>query len=510
MSESFERGYDFFQKNAGNLFETFQSDTFGRDRVQYVADVEDAIESLDKDMNSFKGMHTDSKLLKGDIAEFWHGDTFNVDAAINRSSHKTFIDRSHNFASVDISSNYGENYGLKYYANGQFSAKAQATSVFERFKQYQADGGEDSLDKFLRDRNYDSTAVLNDPIYSGQIRVIPSDQMKEAVKWLEKKIAAEKMKRPDQVKRYQETLAMLKDRLADNEGNESIPLSRKNAERLATLAKEGKFKAEDFGISAPDALPVEMLVKNSLKSGMSAAVITLVLKVGPEIYKALDYLIQNGEVDEKQFRKIGTMALSGSAEGFLRGSIASAISLCCSTKTFGEQLYNINPTVIGAVTAIAMNTIENAFDVARGKKSRTELANSLVSDVIVSASSVAGGMLGQAVVPVPVLGYMLGSFIGSVVGGFASNTEQNLTLSFCAETGITMFGLVEQDYKLPDDVIKDIGVETFDYETFEPESFSPESFAFASFDPDTFNAESLGIKFLRRGVIGISKIGYIE
>ena len=53
----------------------------------------------------------------------------------------------------------------------QASAKAQAVSVFQRFKEYQSHGGTDSMDDFLRSRGYDNAeSVLNDPIYSGQIR----------------------------------------------------------------------------------------------------------------------------------------------------------------------------------------------------------------------------------------------------------------------------------------------------------------------------------------------------
>ena len=81
-------------------------------------------------------------------------------------------------------------------------------------------------------------------------------------------------------------------------------------------------------------------------------------------------------------------------------------------------------------------------------------------------------------------------------------------MSFCVETGITLFGLVEQDYKLPDDIIASIGLETFEYESFEPDTFEPESFEVESFSVDTIKPDSLGITFLRRGVIGISKIGY--
>ena len=73
-----------------------------------------------------------------------------------------------------------------------------------------------------------------------------------------------------------------------------------------------------------------------------------------------------------------------------------------------------------------------------------------------------------------------------------------------------MFGLVEQDYTLPKEVLEEIGIETFDYETFEAESFEPETFEPKTFSVDTFEPDTLDITFLRRGVLGVSKVGYID
>ena len=63
-------------------------------------------------------------------------------------------------------------------------------------------------------------------------------QLTKATEWLERKIADEAAKRPEQVKRYQDTLALLRDRISDNDGNESIPLSKEDAETLCTLLTE--------------------------------------------------------------------------------------------------------------------------------------------------------------------------------------------------------------------------------------------------------------------------------
>ena len=499
---TFQDGYDFFQKSAGAAVGA----SSGSD---YVGSIEEEISKLTDDMSHFTGFHTDSAMLKGDIAEFWHAGTFNINAAVRGSAHRAMVDRSHDFASTDVSTNFGDKYGLKYYSSGQESAKAQATSIFQRFKEYQAGGGKDSLEKFLTDRQYDTDAVLSDPIYSGQLRLIPHDQMVEAAAWLERMIKTEAARRPEQVERYRETLQMLKDRISDNQGNESIPLSREEAERLATLAKQGKFDAQNLGLTTEELLSFESVMKDSLKAGMSAAVISLALKVAPEIINAIKYLIENGEVDEEQFKKIGFAALSGTQEGFIRGTVSSAITTCCKGGLLGEPLKEVSPGLIAIVTVLAMNTVKNAYSVARGKMSRTTLANQLVKDMIVSGASYAGGTIGQAAIPVPVLGYLVGSLVGSLVGTFVADVGHTAVLSFCTETGITMFGLVEQDYVLPDDIIKEIGVETFDYETFEVDSFEPESFSFDTFDTESFQPDNLEIKFLRRGVIGVSRIGFI-
>lgn len=498
----FQYGFAYVQKEAGAVAGAFSG-------VDYVDAVETEIAKLTDDMNHFIGFRTASKQLKGDIAEFWHAGTFNIKAVVQGSSNRATVDRSHDFASADISTNFDRGYGLKYYSDGVESAKAQATSVFERFKIYQSKGGADSLEKFLADRNYDTEAVLNDSIYSGQLRLIPYDQMQEATAWLERTIKTETARRPELVERYRETLQMLRDRISDNQGNESICLSKDDAERLATIAKQGKFDPKDYGLTPEELLTLESIMKDALKAGTSAAVISLALKVGPEILKAIQYLIETGEVDGEQFKKIGFAALSGAGEGFVRGTVASAITTCCKGGLLGEPLKEITPGLVAAVTVLTMNTVKNAYSVARGEMSRTALADELVREMIVSGASYVGGTIGQAAIPVPVLGYMIGSLVGSLLGSFAVDTGHQAVLSFCAETGITMFGLVKQDYMLPDDVIEEIGLATFDYETLEVETFKPDNFKFDTFDYESFEPEGLGIRFLRRGVIGVSTIGFI-
>lgn len=500
---SFEEGYKFFVENASALTASQSSNV-------YINSINTEIDKLVNDLNSLEGFTTASNVLKGDVAEFWHGGTFNIAAALKASKDRVKVERVNGFASVDISSNFGIKFGLKYYSDGQASAKAQSVSIFQRFKEYQSKGGSDSLEEFLSKRGYtDFDKILNDPIYSGQIRVIPSDQLDVAIKWLEKMIKLESSRRPEQVYRYQETLSLLKDRLSNAKGVESIPLSREEAEKLAALAKQGKISANDLGLTTEELMGFEYVLQQAFKAGVSAATISLVLKIAPEIFKAIEHLVNEGQIDIDDFKKIGFAALSGSAEGFIRGSISATLTTCCKAGLLGVTLKSIDPSVIGAITVIAMNVLKNSVYVVAGKKSRQELTDELLRDMYVSACSLIAGGISQSIIEVPIIGYMIGSFIGSIIGSFTYNVGYNAVLSFCVETGFTMFGLVEQDYTLPKDVMEQLGIETFDYESFEYKTFETKSFEVKGFKQKTFEQKSLDIVYLRRGVIGVRRIGYI-
>lgn len=504
--EGFEEGYSFFEKNSESYMAAFMGDS-------YVHDVTDAIGVLCDDLNDFNGFRTKPEALKGDIAEFWHSDTFNIDAIIKGSKSRTCVNRSHDFASPDVSGNFGKNFGLKYYKTGVDSAKQQAKSIFERFKEYQFQGGKDSLEEFLVKRGLDDVdTILNDPIYSGQLRVIPKDQFEEATLWLKRKILEEESKRPEQVARYQETLKMLTDKIKDGKGTESVALTKEEAEQLARLAEEGKITEkvlEELEISTKDLIKYEYVMKQAFKAGISAATISMVLEVAPEIYKAIIYLIRNGELDERQFQKIGFDALQGGAEGFVKGSVSAAITTACKAGLWGEAYKSINPAVVGVVTVIAMDTMRNAFNVATGKMQSRELANELLKEMFVSTCSLVSGGVSQAFIEIPILGFMLGSFMGSVMGSFVYNLGSKVFISFCVDTGFTMFGLVNQDYELPDEVMKAVGFDVFKYEEFSYEEFKPDEFTFEEFQMQEFETETLSIGFLRRGVIGVQQVGYV-
>lgn len=498
---SFIDGYRFFEKNASIAVGTHA----GND---YIDSIQKEIHSLKEDINSFTGYKTDANRLKGDIAEFWHAGTFNIDAVKKDSQHRVIVDRSHGLGSADISSNYAQSYGLKYYADGAASAKQQAKSIFERYKEYQFSGGTKNLEEYLKENNISDNVVLSDPLYSGQIRVIPKNQIEEAKNWLERKIAKEAAVRPDQVKRYQETLDLLTDHISDNEGVKSISLSEQDAKKLAEFAKEGEFKPEEWELTTEQIIDFQSVLKRSLKAGMSAATISVVLKVAPEIYQAISYLMDHGYIDTEEFKKIGFIAVKGGAEGFLYGTIGSAVTSACKSGVWGAALKSVDPSFIGAVSVITMNMIQNAMMVAGNRMTREDLCRNLSRDVFVSACSVSLGLATQYLIHIPVFGYLLGSFVGSVAGSFLFTAAEKATISFCVESGFTMFGLVEQNYRLPDEVLKEIGIPPAEYKktTYKKATYKKAKYKHTVYKKTVY--KRISITFLRRGIISVSKIGY--
>lgn len=162
---------------------------------------------------------------------------------------------------------------------------------------------------------------------------------------------------------------------------------------------------------------------------------------------------------------------------------------CCLTSTLsiigGMVSRKVITTLVNATTKEALNTI----------------FTSLVSKAFGAAFT--------AVLPAfNVLAYLVGSAVGFAIAETIHYGAKQLFISFCVESGCTFFGIVDQNYQLPQDILDEIGIDVFDYEKFDYEHFQYDSFQFDSFSPDVFEYDKFGITIIRRGVIGVGKIGY--
>ena len=82
-------------------------------------------------------------------------------------------------------------------------------------------------------------------------------------------------------------------------------------------------------------------------------------------------------------------------------------------------------------------------------------------------------------------------------------------MSFAISNGVTYFGLVDQDYRLPDEVLKELGLDVFEYEHIDYDAVYIDCFEPETACIGTIRQDGITYSFPRRGVIGLGKVGYV-
>lgn len=474
---SMQRGWDFSARILG-------SDLSSQYGHTYFEKVNTAISELQNSINTHTYRGQDIAHFKGYVAEEWHAGTFNINAAAAGSADRASTLNSNALDSVDILLQSGGQYSAKVYADGAKSGIAQA--------RVSPDTGRAS--------------------YEGQWRLVASDHLDDARVAVNRQALRNAEIRPNISEAYKETSEKLVDRIRNEEGITSKPETQKTYEQIAQDGKEGKFDPDNYGLNAKSVITSDYIFKQAVKAGYTAAAVTVAIQLAPEIYKAIDYLIRTGEIDFAHIKKMGIKGLTSGAEGFLRGSVSCALLILCRKGVLGEALKAVDPTSLGTVVAIVLETIKNSILVAAGKMSPKEMGAAFVDSVVISAGYVLGakigGIIGQALgFQLPVVGYLVGSLIGCAFAA-VYNVGKKFLISLCIETGFACFGLVEQDYTLPEEILKEYGINIIPISRSSVERTEINR-TYTKDVVNRINAETIDIKILKRGLIGVGKVGYI-
>lgn len=514
---NFKDGYEIASRinsDAINLAVTDSTST------EYLAQIDKAIKSFVEEINAKTG--NNSPNLFGYTDEIWHKGTVYIDAISKRTGESGFIPNAHPFASADFVGSWGELYQLKNYRTAQASAMAQSITYNQEYNKYLAELFKQgrppiSKEQFLIDRSLDPNLDMNLPIYEAQTRLIPSDQLQDAIKALKNKILTEP--REEQRFRYEDTLSKLVDRIKSPGGASSVPLTREDSMNLARLAREGKFDPKQYDITLAQKADKLYVLQSTFMSGISAAVVNATLKAAPNIANCIIDLIKEGSIVDEDLRNLGNDLSEGSMDGFIRGIVLSCIKNACSLGYFGagiqELSHNVSQSasfnsVLIVITALVIETTRDSIMLSKGEIDNKQFEYNLSKRLYVSTFSVLGGISFQSFLPVaPIVGYLIGSFVGSALGVVLFETQEKGMISLSIRYGFTYFGIVKQDYHLPERVLIELGFETFETETFQEESFEAEQFEFESFNTESFHFEIFDMHLLRRGLIGVRTIGYI-
>lgn len=452
----------------------------------HIQEINAAIDKLARNINEHPHLNLGVEQFKGYVAEEFVSGTFNIDALKKGSKHMTFTLQDNGYGSVDIGTNFGKSYSLKY------------SNLAEKAENYQA--------------------VLNEdtrlPKYQGQERLIAPEQVDEAKAWATRRAIKDMYTRPDVSASHKDTGDHLVGVISDGEGVQSKELSIREANAIAKEAKNGGFAPEKHGISKEVYLTEVRVdyLNRAVRAGLTAATITAIAQLVPELYKAIDYLIKHGEITLNQLKKSGSKVISTSGEAFLRGSIAYGVEMAIQKGLFGDGLNTVNPSVVGVSVAIILETIKNSLLVAAGKMTSPEMGSQFVDTLVVSSgylvSTKIGGAIAQAFFPeLPGIGFAIGSLLGCSVA-VVYNIGKKKFISFCVDTGFTCFGLVEQNYELPDKVLKELGIGTAKISRANVGRTQIKRTEDTT-DIGRTSYETVNMTVLRRGIIGVNKIGYV-
>ena len=352
----------------------------------------------------------------------------------------------------------------------------------------------------------------DDLLYGDMGGLIPSDKLEAAKQYTLMRIERAKGRGLDEeVRRWTKVRDNLTDRITTPEGVEGRPATNEEMRRKAIdISSKKKLDPADDGMTTSQLIAASDIVKQSLKAGGTAAALT----IAPEIYRAVDYLIAEGEIDEEHLKSIGTAACAGAANGFVSGSATAAITAAAAKGVFGgtvkaAAMGSKGANVIASLVVLTMEMCRNSYLVASGRIEPVEMANNMGQSVFSTVMMLGGAAVATALTGGAAFPMLIGSFVGGAAGSMAFKPVSSCVMKVCVDSGVTFFGLVEQDYEVPKRLLSMLGIKGASIKTARIKtagvSMAPR---LSAPSVKTTGLHTADIVFFERGFVGVNKVAY--
>lgn len=503
----FDKGFEFSARHAAAV-------PAGMDATSWVNSAEAAIEELYSAMNSYdhyKNSKAAQDSLKGFLAEEWAFGTANVDAAVKRVDAKGIRLDSHDLGSADVA--WGANqYQLKFLTDPKNIARKLATTLRDSYNGRPKRYANLSFDEWAVEKGF-AGKTPDDLLYGDMGGLIPSDKLEAAKQYTLIRIERAKGRGLDEeVQRWTKVCDNLTDRIKTPEGVEGRPATNEEMRRKAIdVSNRKKLDPADDGMTTSQLIAASDIVKQSLKAGGTAAA----LSVAPEIYRAIDYLIAEGEIDDVHLKSIGTAACAGATNGFVSGSATAAITAAAAKGAFGETvkaaaMESRGANVIASLVVLTMETCRNSYLVASGQIEPVEMANNMGQSVFSTVMMLGGAAVATALTGGATLPVLIGSFVGGAAGSMAFKPVSSCVMKVCVDSGVTFFGLVEQDYEVPKRLLSMLGIKGASIKTARVKTAAVSTAARLSApSAKTACLHTADVVFFERGLVGVNKVAYL-
>ena len=458
-----------FRRDYRNAIDNFGGGLAGQQVDAYAGRVEHALEDVVHRMGDLAATQKDIHYAKGDVAEAWHAGTFNVDAVRRGVDASATAPRDASPIDVSMRGSGVEHAQLKYYRSPEDTAKAISHPKYADMDQ----------------------------------KVVPADQL-DGVREAAARLAARNAQsRPDVADSYSHTANTTDDRVR-MDGAESQPLTERDSRKLVKELREKQdVDREQFGLTPQQVIQWQDILREATTAAARAAIISAALQSAPYLVAVARKAWETGEISAKDFAPLAqalpaTLLRSGVAGGLSAAMVGSA-----RTGVLGSALQHVDPTFVAAGVTLAISAFETSIKAARGDISWPVAAKCISEDAIILASAMGGAALGQTLIPIPMLGALLGNIVGAVVARLAIEQVGGVVLGIAAETGWTFFGIVDQSYTVPSGLLEASGWNILDISMLRPRPLDVRRM-----QPRTLEPKGVEMSVLRRGVVSFGRVAY--
>lgn len=443
---------------------------------QYATQVKEALARLQAEVVAASADRRDLHYAKGFTAEAWHSETYNVDA-VRRGK-----------------------VGDAWTPNETSQTTSAQDIVFGPAR-------EDPVQSKYYKTAEDTAKAISHPDYHMD-KVVPSDQLDEVRSIAARLADKNSISRPEQADEYRHTAATTSDHL-ERDGASSRALTEAESRELTSDARDDeRLDMERWGLTPEKVVQLEDVAREALRAGGQAAAISAAMSLAPLVIAALKQAIKEGELDTAELARLAKAAPWTVLRSGVSGTLTAALVAAAETGKLGATMSEVSPSVIAYTVVLSINCLQTSYRAATGEISWTEASVIVAKDGLVLAGAMAGAHLGAFLIPVPLLGSMIGSIVGASIARILVQQGEGFLMGLAVRNGWTYFGIVTQNYTLPEQALRAAGFDVVDLDKVELDTIDLDTVTLDTVELDVPEVDGIPFQVLRRGLVSIGTVAY--
>jgi hypothetical protein len=359
--------------------------------------------------------------------------------------------------------------------------------------------------KFYGDPDATAHAVA-DPGYGSMERLIPADQLPEVRARLLELADFHDGSAPLIAENYRAAAALVTDHL-DFADAQSAPLTRAESEGLVHDARDDHaLNLDELGLTPDQLLDLSVGLDQALAAGADAAAVSLGLQLAAVVGDAIKRALDRGTLTLDDLAELTAGRGGAVSKSAAAGTIAGALTLAAQSGALGDAAELVAPEAISAVVVLSINAAIASYQAAVGQTTWNEAGYRMTKMGAVLAGGYAGAAMASTI-PVPVVAQAVGFFIGATAVRVSIVGFEKVALEDAVETGRTYWGLIDQDYSIPEAVLIRQGLKTGRLKAAPLKGVGLKTTDVKSVDLKPADVKSAP-RYLSRKAVGPRKVGY--